>query len=311
MGKDTAISWTHHTFNPWHGCQEVSPGCKNCYARDFAKRCGFTGVQGPDRKQKDGTMKTPAIKPLTWGGKATARRFFAGKHWKEPLKWNRDADGQSVRPRVFCASMADVFEDREDLTPHLARLLRLIHDTPNLDWLLLTKRPEHWRKRMLAAVAHYGIHGGGAAGPAMCRWVLDGIPPANVWMGTSVEDQTRADERIPALHAIPARVRFLSLEPLLGPVNLHSDRIKVETWKVGEHFDGPPPLDGLHWCIIGAESGAKRRPFEIEWAEDIAAQCTAAGVPVHIKQDGGLLPGQQGRFSDDLWSRKEFPCSQS
>lgn len=123
MGKDTGITWTDSTFNPWWGCEKVSPGCTNCYAATFDKRVGGDH----------------------WGAKA-GRRFFGDKHWREPEKWNRDAAKSGERHRVFCASMADVFEDRDDLVQPRIRLFHLISETPNLDWLLLTKRPENIRR---------------------------------------------------------------------------------------------------------------------------------------------------------------------
>ncbi len=139
MAQNSKIEWTHHTFNPWWGCVKVSPACKNCYAQAWANRLGMN----------------------LWGGKAT-RRFFSDQHWKEPLKWNRDAEVSGERHRVFCASMADVFERRAELNQWRERLWRLIEQTPFLDWLLLTKRPE--------SVAIYA--------PWKKLW------PDNVWLGT-------------------------------------------------------------------------------------------------------------------------------
>src|SRR5258708_7584279 len=117
MGKNSHIEWTHHTFNPWWGCTKVSPACDNCYAEAWAKRVGND----------------------VWGSKAP-RRFFSDSHWKEPLKWQAQAAEEEERARVFCASMADVFEARPELDAPRARLWKLIESTPNLDWLLLTKR---------------------------------------------------------------------------------------------------------------------------------------------------------------------------
>ncbi len=151
MGKDTAISWCHHTFNPWHGCEKVSPGCANCYAEAFSKRIG-----------RD-----------IWG-RGKPRRFFGDKHWAEPRKWNEDAMRAGERRRVFCASMADVFEADGSLVAHRERLWLLIESTPHLDWLLLTKRPEN------------------AAGMAPWR----GRWPANVWLGTRLRRANRNKARV-------------------------------------------------------------------------------------------------------------------
>src|SRR5262245_52074261 len=176
MGKDSGIEWTHHTFNPWWGCMKVSPGCEHCYAETFSIRVG----------------------KKVWGPKAD-RRFFGDAHWAEPLKWNAVAARAGERHRVFCASMADVFEDRRELDGHRARLWRLIAATPHLDWLLLTKRPENLA-RMLPWYSHWEN-----------RVAFEPDEPwPNVWLGTTVEDQQRADERIPHLLRSPAAVRFLS-----------------------------------------------------------------------------------------------------
>lgn len=194
MAENSAISWTDHTFNPWMGCTKVSEGCKNCYAeRDFDKRRHL----------------------VEWGpGKPRVRTSEA--NWKKPLAWNRKAEKDGVRPRVFCASLAD-WLDPEVPVAWLADLLVLIEDTPNLDWLLLTKRPELWRDQIGRVVV---IHGSPylIGSEIASRW-LNNEAPSNVWIGTTVENQKNAG-RIPHLLSIPARVRFLSCEPLLGPLDV-------------------------------------------------------------------------------------------
>lgn len=242
MGQDSKIEWTHHTFNPWWGCVRVSPGCEHCYAETFAKRVG----------QK------------VWGVDA-GRRFFGEKHWAEPLKWDAAAEKAFERRRVFCASMADVFEDRRDLDDERHRLFRLIEVTPHLDWLLLTKRPQNFDKL--------------APGP----WVMRGCPP-NVWMGTTVEDQKRADERVPVLLRISAHVHFLSCEPLLGQVNLR-DWLKLFR---NDHLVDPSGLayQRVTWVIVGGESGHGARPFSLEWARSVIEQCRINGVTCFVKQLG-------------------------
>lgn len=241
MGQNSTIEWTDHTFNPWEGCQIVSPGCAHCYA---AAR---------DRRLHGGAH---------WkhGG---PRLFHSDAYWREPLKWDRAAAVEGVRRRVFCASLADVFEDRADLVAPRARLFALIRETPHIDWLLLTKRPENAAR--LWGEAH-------RADP-VCHGI--GIPwPHNVWLGTTVEDQQRADERIPHLLAVPAVVRFLSCEPLLGPVDL-------------DRWIGPQLL---HWVIAGGESGRGARPMHPAWARSLRDQCTAAGVAFFFKQWGEWVP---------------------
>lgn len=252
MGKNSGIEWTTHTFNPWWGCVKVSPGCQNCYAETLANRFDHN-IWGP--------------------AKTSTRRFFGDKHWKEPLHWNKEAEGLSVRPRVFVASMADVFEDNPLLLEARARLFSLIDDTPNLDWLLLTKRPENI-KRLWPEGFWYDYQ---------FSW-------PNLWLGTSVEDQQRADERIPFLLEIPAKVRFLSVEPLLGPVDLWGARYRnpdgsytgaISTWN--NH--------GINWVIVGGESGSKARPMKGEWVRSIQRDCEAAGVPFFFKQWGEWVEG--------------------
>jgi protein gp37 len=170
------IEWTDYTFNPWWGCARVSPACRSCYADTLATRYGHDQL---------------------WRRKGP-RRLMSDTHWKQPLKWNRDAERDGTPKRVFCASMADVFEDHPDVAESRQRLWDLINATPWLHWQLLTKRPEN-----VAAMAPWGND-----------W------PDHVWLGTSVENQRWAETRIPHLLAIPAKTRFLSCEPLLGPVDL-------------------------------------------------------------------------------------------
>jgi protein gp37 len=274
--KNSNIEWTDHTFNPWTGCAKVSPGCANCYAESWAKRSGIVKWNGP-------------------------RRRTSASNWNQPHKWDREAcagplpgDDPLRRPRVFCASLAD-WLDNEVPIEWLADLLALIHQTPNLDWLLLTKRPQNWLPR-LEEVTHFAMFSKAhhALLPFLARWhpahdsaggvTGSPIPPANVWIGTTVEDQTRADERIPHLLRIPARVRFLSCEPLLGHVDLAIGDPKHRT---AESYHAE-----IHWVIAGGESGPGARPMHPEWARSLRDQCAAAGVAFHFKQWGEWEPGE-------------------
>jgi protein gp37 len=234
MAKNSRIEWTDHTFNPWWGCVKVSPACKHCYAEGLAKRFG---------KQ-------------VWG-KGSERRFLSDANWAQPLAWNAAATGAGKRARVFCASMADVFEDRRDLDGERDKLWALIEATPWLDWLLLTKRPE-----AISQLAPWDQH-----------W------PDNVWLGVTVEDQKRALQRLPILCEIPAKVRFISAEPLLGPLSL-------ELW-----------LNRLDWVIAGGESGHNSRPTDPRWFNDLLAQCQSYNVAFHFKQwgDWGPIKGRAGK----------------
>jgi protein gp37 len=235
MAKNSQIEWTHHTFNPWWGCTKVSPACDNCYAEVWAKRTG----------------------QHLWGSKSP-RRFFTDAHWKEPLVWNHEARLEKVRHRVFCASMADVFEKRAELNQHRSRLWSLIEATPWLDWLLLTKRPQNVS--------------------AMIPWNEDAWPK-NVWLGTTVENQTFAELRLPHLLKHKAAVRFLSCEPLLGPINLMP-------WFKQE---GLEPID---WVIAGGESGPGARPMHPDWAQGLLEQCQKENVAFHFKQWGHWVPAE-------------------
>jgi protein gp37 len=287
MGENSKIAWTDHTFNPWHGCTKVSAGCAHCYAEAQAQRFG-----------------------TAWGPTAE-RRLFGDKHWNEPIKWNRAAKEAGVRARVFCASMADVFEDRADLQDQRVRLWKLIAETPCLDWLLLTKRPDNIR-RMLPTIE--------IGDEALPRF-------DNVWLGVTAENQRAADERIPLLLEAPAAVRFISMEPLLEKIDIERyvfepSRCKVcrssdigydpnpkdlpaanperPTCLMGCTLTGEPGaercnrcqslevelLSKLDWAIVGGESGPNARPCSVEWIRDIVQQCNGADVPVFVKQLG-------------------------
>lgn len=289
MSANSKIEWTHHTFNPWWGCTKISPGCDHCYAERDAHRFG-TG----------------------WGTGAE-RRTFGDRHWNEPLKWDRKASDAAERHRVFCASMADVF-DKDAPTGARERLWHLIEATPSLDWLLLTKRignaesmlPERWRNAL----------------------------PRNVWLGITVVNQEEADRDIPKLLRVPAHVRFLSCEPLLDHiffgerverpsllmVRQEIQRLRAQSDEQGQmnadtrrRLDAylaaeqqmllsqrpakrDNPLHGadrIDWVIAGGESGPHARPIHPNWARSLRLQCTTAGVPFFFKQWGEWLPSCQ------------------
>lgn len=235
MARDSKIEWTHHTFNPWWGCERISPACKNCYAATWAHRLG-----------------------LDLWSKGAPRRFLSDGYWREPFAWNRAAAKRGRRARVFCASMADVFEDRRDLDATRERLWVLISETPSLDWLLLTKRPDR-----VDRLSPWGK-----------EW------PRNVWLGTTIENQRWAEKRLPRLLSHPAIVHFVSCEPLLG----HLD---IEKW-LTPNRSGP----SVGWVIAGGESGHKARPMNPVWARALRDQCDRQGVPYHFKQWGNWQPVQ-------------------
>lgn len=294
MGEHTAIAWCDATFNPWRGCSRVSPGCDHCYAEAWSKR-------------------NPAALG-TWGDDGE-RVIAADAYWRTPLRWNRLAAEAGVRRRVFCASLADVFEDRPELVAPRDRLFELIRQTPHLDWLLLTKRPDNARRilAMDGPLAH-GVHEldileaiedpHAEHGPPLYHrddhgYITFRWPLPNVWLGVTAEDQQRADERIPILIDTPAAVRFVSYEPALGPIDLlhwlGTPRMMAD--------DGVSGIGGIDWVIVGGESGPHARLFEMRWARDTIAQCRAAGVACFVKQlgrrpvsDNFLMPDKTGRI---------------
>jgi protein gp37 len=249
VADKTAIEWTHATFNPWWGCERVSPACAHCYADTLARRYGHR----------------------LWDA-SSGRRFFTDEHWRQPERWNRQAQLAGKPRRVFCASMADVFEARDELDPWRARLWSLIEQTPWLHWQLLTKRPEN------------------VAG--MVPW--SGDWPVNVWIGASVEN-ARHTFRADLLRELPAAVRFLSVEPLLGSVFVN-----------GRPNRRPLELDGIDWVIAGGESGPRHRPLELDWVRELRDACTDTGTAFFFKQVGGRTPKAGGRELDGrTWD--EFP----
>lgn len=264
MAEKTGIAWTDHTFNPWWGCVKVSDGCTNCYAMDQAKRFGHD-IWGP--------------------ASTTARRTFGGKHWSEPVRWNNVAAAEGRRHRVFCASMADVFEDHPMLESEREKLWSLIDDTPWLNWQILTKRPENISR--------------------MLPWRS---PRPNLWLGTSVENQAVAEARIEALFSAPAYIRFLSCEPLLGPVNLspfiYARLVDVDS---GESRLCSVTRGRLSWVIVGGESGPKHRPMNLDWARSLRDQCAEAGIPMFFKQVGGRTHDAGGHLLDGK-EYHEFPA---
>lgn len=267
MAENSKIEWTDHTFNPWMGCTKVSAGCKHCYAE---------------------TLMDHRYKKVQWGPQGT-RVKTSVEMWRKPYRWNKDEwseclqcgwrgcsdDAEGVcagcghpkwavytktRQRVFCASLADVFEDNPQLVEWRVQLFDLIETTPNLDWLVLTKRPEN----VLKMVPQRWLE----------NWWLD-----HLWIGASVENQEQADKRIPELVKIPARVKFLSCEPLLEKVDLD---LRGKNYGIGNEF--------VNWVICGGESGAGARTIQPDWVRSIRDQCTSLDIPFFFKQWGEYLP---------------------
>lgn len=242
MAETSEIGWTDGTFNPWWGCTRVSPACAHCYADSSSKRFGF-----PDLWSEGGE-----------------RRFFGDSHWHDPIRWNRKAEKDGKPRLIFCASMADVFEEHPAVVAERERLWELIEATPWLTWQLLTKRPENVARMV----------------PEM--WSALGAP-ANVWLGTSIEN-AKFSWRAKAIQEVDAPVHFLSCEPLLGSL--------FDT-KGGrrEALD----LTGIEWVIGGGESGPHFRETKVEWAAELRDAAKAEGIPFFWKQNGGIRPKSNGK----------------
>lgn len=252
MAENTEIQWVDHSFNPWIGCTKVSMGCQHCYAEAQMDKWLGRAKWGPD-----GTRVRTSV-----------------ANWKKPLAWNCKAATAGIQAKVFCASLADVFEDNPQVVRWRNELfLGLIDETPYLDWLLLTKRPGNIKGRMLPP-----------------HWRFQGMPD-NVWLGTSVENQAAADDRIPQLAAVPARVRFLSVEPLLEEIDFE-DVFYEPVDERNEWFRAR--ANRPDWVIVGGESGPNARPLELAWVRDIISQCRGARVPVFIKQLGSAWAKENG-----------------
>lgn len=302
MGETTGIKWTDHTHNEWIGCAHVSPGCENCYAEN---------------------LMAGRYKRVTWGPGQDRALTSAGNR-REPLAWNRKAIAEGVRRRVFSASLSD-WLDHEVPAEWLTGLLSTVAATPGLDWLLLSKRIQRFRERLSDVVAWAADIPKGEvtiedmrAASLASDW-LDGIPPANVWLGVTVEDQRRADERVPFLQAIPAVVHFLSVEPLLEAVDLgeagmrgcyHPTPGNPERFPDWDHDEACAPT-GL-WVIVGGESQSGCRPMDPDWARAVLAQTRDAHGAFFMKQMGGH-PSPRKELDDlppDLRIR-EFPVPRS
>ncbi len=315
--KHSNIEWTHHTFNPWVGCTKVSPGCDHCYAEAWDRRFAVSGHA------------------MRWG-QGKKRQRTSSTNWKQPLRWNREAEALGIRYRVFCASLADVF-DNQVPTTWRQDLFALIERTPQLDWLLLTKRvgnvrsmvPAHW---ISTSFQH---------GPDPSNIDAAGWPP-NVWLGASICNQEEADREIPKLIDVPASVRFLSMEPLLGPVDLthlnsgrevneidsltpYTWEEEIDLWRDSEedwrlsfedHYGRAlgaqltrPMHNTLDWIIVGGESGPDARPMHPDWVRSLRDQCETAGVPFHFKQWGEWREPRTGeRFDTSMGRAQQKPA---
>lgn len=300
MSDRTNIAWTDSTWSPWRGCSSVSAGCKNCYARNLVNR--FGGDFSKRTKAAPATFNAP----LKWNKKPWVCNV-CGDIFTEVEAQNHAHNDHTMpqlhRRRVFLGSLMD-WLDPEVPAEWLADVLDIVRRCEGLDFLTLTKRPQLWRSR-LAEAGPYLTNG------FPVNWLHEGTPPPNVWIGTSVEDQQRADERIPELLRIPAAVRFLSVEPLLEDLDIQS--AFGHNLGCGDAPAQPECVECGHlarkvdWVILGGESGPSRRDCGVDAIVNVHDQCRAAKVPCFVKQDCALKPGQQGRIPENVWKCKEFP----
>ena len=312
----TTIEWTRgddgsegKSWNPLRGCTRVSQGCENCYAERVAAR--FSGHGKPYEGLAEMTSKGPR-----W----TRKVRFVEDALTLPLRWKKPA-------RVFVNSMSDLFH--EDVPDEwIDRIFAVMALAPQHTFMVLTKRPERMRTYIRGLAERHSADGNMRLSPqtvltetAMRGKMLGNIavetmllltrtwPLKNCWLGVSVEDQARADERIPILLDTPAAVGFISAEPLLGPVNI--DRLTLAHGEVVGRAFGPgidtvvltlnalagAPKTGipaLNWVIVGGESGPNSRPCDLAWIRSIVGQCKAAGVPCFVKQLGSCPKTERG-----------------
>lgn len=303
---ETKIEWTRgpngeqgFSFNPWVGCTKISPACDHCYAESWAKRSGM----------------------VQWGPGA-ARRRTSEANWRQPLKWDREAEKNGTSPRVFCASLADVFDN--DVPQEWRRdLFDLILSTPHLTWMLLTKRIGNVQA-MLEAIIPQAIWNFPAHHPLSWPW-------PHVWLGATICNQDEADRDLQKLLAVPAAVHFVSIEPMLGQIDLtrvcvdnhatlgtYLNALRGHRWDESAYSGGGPPIESdppdtarIDWVISGGESGPAARPAHPDWFRSLRDQCAAAGVPYLHKQNGEWVsvsdvsgPGRHYTFPDGATVRR-------
>jgi protein gp37 len=262
---DSKIEWTNKTWNPIRGCSVVSEGCRNCYAMNFAARFAQQGepYEGLAYRNESGAH---------WTGKVR----LIEEHLEDPLRWRK--------PRmIFVNSMSDLFH--EALSDHdIARVVSVMWAADHHAYQILTKRPD----RMMRWASEYEKKLRDANRRPLSGW-------RHVWLGVSVEDQKTADERIPLLLQTSAAVRWISAEPLLGPVDL--TRYFARDWTLRGHNHPTERTTGIDWIVAGGESGPKARPMHPDWARSLRDQCVAAGVPYFFKQWGEYSTTEQQECS--------------
>lgn len=288
MADHTKIEWTDATWNPVTGCSVISPGCTNCYAMKLA------GTRLRHHPSRAGLTRETKAGPV-WTGEVRTNWDWID----QPLRW--------TRPRtIFVCAHGDLFHEGvpdEDIA-QIYGVMIAAHHLRGHTLQVLTKRPSRARQLLTSdpfweqAMAVAGGEIMNRTDPlarrsndarASCGQYDSHNPPPGIWLGTSVEDQARADERIPALLATPAAIRFVSAEPLLGPVDF-----------TRQFFNPAAFAAAIQWIIVGGENGP--RPMQAEWAQSIRDQCAGAGVAFFFKQWGSHLPAGQAMANGKVWS---------
>lgn len=288
MGDRTGIAWTDASWNPVRGCTRVSPGCVHCYAETVAAR--FSGPGQPYQGLAQWVTRPGGEREARWTGKLA----FVETMLDQPLRWRRPR-------RIFVNSMSDLFHEAMP-DEWIDRVFAIMALAPQHVFQVLTKRPERARAylaslpatgapdRLTRIAARIGAETRGYRGSAG----LVDRPLPNVWLGVSVEDQARADERIPILLDTPAAVRWISAEPLLGPLDLDRWLPYSQHWRQAEPSRASLGLPCLEWVVIGGESGPGARPFTLGWGKDLIRQCRAGSAAVFMKQVGSVPVNREG-----------------
>lgn len=304
MAENSGIAWTHHTVNFWIGCEKVSPACQFCYAETWDRR--FHPAIAENVKLGVGEH---------WGSHAP-RLLRVEKACQEALRYEKRAAREWRRFRVFTNSMSDFFEDRRDLDAARLGALDVIRRTPHLDWLILTKRPDRVLPLLWKAWEMAADLGNGKLAQWLWMWMGGHEVPANVALGTTVESQEFAAPRLDALLAVPARTHFVSVEPMLGPVDLrrwmHQDWCK---WQDAGYCDcqaSRRPGEHLDWVIVGGESGRHARSMGSHWPLHVQEACRRANVPFFFKQQSQAdWPTSFDNFVlfPDILKTRQFPAA--
>jgi protein gp37 len=331
MNVKTSIEWTDGKFNGWIGCTKVGPGCDHCYAEVLNSR--FNGGNWGPGATRARTRAENWQELRNWNKRAGNRLFVecSACGTREFRRWDKrlppgglsccttkgcralsESESTVARPRIFSASMSD-WLDNEVPIEWFVDMLALIRETPNLDWLLLSKRIGRFNDAMHDAHRYVNVH---QISRDLFEWLnswVQGVAPANVWVGATIVNQEEANRDIPKLMAVPARIRFLSCEPMLGAIDLNkiqNTHTEMHMSALHRQYDGNyyDSAAQMNWVICGGESGGGARPMNADWCRSLRDQCAEAGVPFFMKQMGGLRKSVMPAIPPDLFIR-QFPES--